>query len=64
MLDLSEVGVAMGDSRLYTRVDDNGVLWAICEICTEWTEEQHLALDPTDGKRWSICATCYNNGGE
>lgn len=40
------------------RVDPNGQVWQICQICIEWVRYEDLAIDPSDGLRWDVCATC------
>lgn len=49
------------DPRLGRYTDADGQLWQICQACTEWKREEELALDPEDGLRWDVCATCENN---
>lgn len=49
------------DRRLSQQIDDDQV-WQICQICTEWTRKEDLALDPDDGLRWDICQNCDNEG--
>ena len=46
------------DYRLTRWVDDEGQLWQICMICTDPTRAEDLAIDPFDGERWDLCATC------
>jgi hypothetical protein len=46
------------DSRLKSWFDDDGQLWVLCEHCTKKTREEDLAIDPTDGLRWNVCAPC------
>lgn len=46
------------DYRLSRWRDADGQLWQICQVCTNPTREQHLAIDPTDGLRWDVCAEC------
>jgi hypothetical protein len=46
------------DYRLSRWKDDDGQVWQICQICTEVTRYEDLAIDKTDNLRWDICATC------
>lgn len=43
------------DHMLTRRVDPDGQVWQICQICIEWVRYEDLAIDPTDGLRWDIC---------
>ena len=46
------------DFRLSRRTDKHGEIWQICELCTEWTSYENLAIDPADGLRWDVCKDC------
>jgi len=49
------------DSRLSRWVDDDGQLWQLCQICTDPTRYENLAVDPQDPLiRWDVCAACRN----
>lgn len=46
------------DYQLSRWKDADGQIWQICQICTQATRYEDLAIDKTDGLRWDICATC------
>lgn len=46
------------DQRLSRWKDADGQIWQICQICTDPTREQDLAIDPADGLRWDVCKPC------
>lgn len=48
----------MVDSRLTKGIDDEGNLWAICQVCMEKKGVEELVIDPKDGLPWDVCKNC------